>query len=109
MKKATAICTLFAMAIFSAAAFTTKKKERNPRFSANSPKDQQKGQKEEKTFPSFPGSDTTGTFAAFATGNGQGQIVQYYETEEDDDVSYSVALVSCMLSLAVGFGLGYGT
>lgn len=31
----------------------------------------------------------------------------YNDIHEDDDVSYGVALVSCVLSLAVGFGTGY--
>jgi len=31
-----------------------------------------------------------------------------YEVEEDEqDVSYEVALVSCIVSLAIGFGTGY--
>ncbi|KAL3925497.1 MAG: hypothetical protein SGILL_000364 [Bacillariaceae sp.] len=28
--------------------------------------------------------------------------------EEEPDVSYGVAMVSCVLSLALGFGIGYG-
>ena len=31
----------------------------------------------------------------------------YEEDSTEDDVSYGVALVSCVLSLAVGFGTGY--
>ena len=49
--------------------------------------------------------------AIFFVPNGAGAVhaVQYYEVDDEPDVSYSVALVSCMLSLALGFGLGYGT
>lgn len=30
-----------------------------------------------------------------------------YEYEEEEEVSYEVALVSCVISLAIGFGTGY--
>ena len=29
--------------------------------------------------------------------------------EDEEDIGYGVAVVSCFLSLALGFGLGYGT
>lgn len=35
-----------------------------------------------------------------------------YETDDVDDevvIGYATALISCVLSIAIGFGLGYGT
>lgn len=91
-----------AMAFCSAEGFTTKKKDGSPHFSAtNQPKEQQHDK------APFPASDTARF--AFVPGTGQREVVQYFEPDEEEDVSYSVALVACMLSLAVGFGLGYGT
>ena len=38
-----------------------------------------------------------------------GMVAALYEYEEDDEdeVSYELALVSCIVSLAIGFGTGY--
>ena len=103
MVKAIHILLCLALAFCSAEGFTTKKKERRSHFPANSPPKEQQHEQQ-----SFYTSDTTKF--AFTAGTLQGQVVQHYDPPEDeDDVSYSVALVSCMLSLAVGFGLGYGT
>ena len=102
MVKAIHILLCLALAFCSADAFTTKKKERRSHFPVNSPP------KEQQHEQSFYSSDSVKV--AFTAGTVQGRVVQYYDSlEDDDDVSYSVALVSCMLSLAVGFGLGYGT
>jgi hypothetical protein len=92
-----------ALAFSSVEGFTTKKKERRSHFS---PTSQPKEQPHEHI--SLYSSEKTG-FAS-RPGTIQGQVIQHYDTPDDDeDVSYGVALVSCMLSLAVGFGLGYGT
>lgn len=102
MMKAIHLLLYVALAFGSAEGFTTKKKERRSHFSPNSPPREQHHEQ------SFYAGDTTKF--AFTPGTVQGQVMQYYEAlEEEDDVSYGVALVSCMLSLAVGFGLGYGT
>lgn len=101
-----------------------KKKERRPthfqipsmpRESANSeqPQSQSQQPEQQKDAEEFqvPPHVYDPNQAVFFVPNEAGavQAVQYYEVEEEPDVSYSVALVSCMLSLAMGFGLGYGT
>jgi len=97
MAKAMQVLLFLSLVICTAEGFTTKKKERRSHFPpASRPKEQQ--------------YSTDSTTLPFVPGSLHGQVVQYIDPhEEEDDVSYSVALVSCMLSLAVGFGLGYGT
>jgi hypothetical protein len=99
------VLLLLTLAFSAADAFTTptKKKERRAAFQHPSvPKD--------SAFDHHPQEGYTSMFAfAPSTTPTTAQVVQYYEPEEEGEVPYSVALVSCMLSLAVGFGLGYGT
>lgn len=91
--------------------FTTKKKERrtvfqHPTFQKDTALELQSSPEEQIPQPSNHGN----TKFAFAPGaTPVQQVAHYYEHEDEFDVSYSVALVSCMLSLALGFGLGYGT
>mmetsp|Transcript_59384 Transcript_59384/g.89570 ORF Transcript_59384/g.89570 Transcript_59384/m.89570 type:complete len:103 (+) Transcript_59384:237-545(+) len=81
-------------------AFTTKKRERRHAFkSAPGVNEAREASHEDQTpVASMVALPTTSSAAATVP-------VQ----EEEVDVSYGVAMVSCMLSLAVGFGLGYGT
>lgn len=99
---------LLVLAFSRIEAFTTKKKERRATlqyvpFTKEAAREQ-RPQEEQSAVPNSGGA----TFA-LPPGISPVQVVQYYESEEEPDVSYSVALVSCMLSLALGFGLGYGT
>eukprot|EP00429_Kryptoperidinium_foliaceum_P018377 CAMPEP_0176049950 /NCGR_PEP_ID=MMETSP0120_2-20121206/24824_1 /TAXON_ID=160619 /ORGANISM="Kryptoperidinium foliaceum, Strain CCMP 1326" /LENGTH=116 /DNA_ID=CAMNT_0017383381 /DNA_START=261 /DNA_END=611 /DNA_ORIENTATION=- len=108
---------ILALAVSAASGFTTKKKDRHHRFQpAGFPKEsprenqqQQQPQPQVHYYTQEDGSLPPGAMFAFAGGQYPAQVVEYYEPEEEYDVSYSVALVSCMLSLALGFGLGYGT
>lgn len=102
------LLSLLALVLSLTEGFTTKKKERRPifqstAFTKESSLDQQVHEEQAHVSSTHSGS------MPFAFGTTPVQVVQYYEPEEDFDVSYSVALVSCMLSLALGFGLGYGT
>ena len=96
--------------------FTTKKKERRhvfqyPVIQKDTALELQSSPEEQTPHPSNHNSNNNGnTKFAFAPGaTPVQQVAHYYEQEDEFDVSYSVALVSCMLSLALGFGLGYGT
>lgn len=102
---------LLTLAFSAAEAFTTKKKERrtifqHPVVPKESPFDQQPTQDGYAAQPNTKGGSA---MFAFAPGTTPVQVVQYHEPEEEAEVSYSIALVSCMFSLALGFGLGYGT
>lgn len=110
--KAISALLLLTLAFSEVEAFTTKKKERrtpfqHPVFPRESALDQQP----HEGYTPQPNTKSGGSpiMFAFAPGTSPVQVVQYYDPEEEGEVSYSIALVSCMLSLAVGFGLGYGT
>ena len=99
---------LLVLILSSVEAFTTKKKERRTTlqfvpFTKEAAREQWSQEQQSGT------SNTGSAMFAFSPGTSPVQVVQYYEPEEEPDVSYSIALVSCMLSLALGFGLGYGT
>jgi hypothetical protein len=91
-------------------AFTTKKRDKRPAFkyspAVNNNNESKEVAREEHT------SAATGTQSArFAFPPTAAMIQQHYaeSAQEEDDVSYGTALVTCVLSLALGFGLGYGT
>ena len=107
---------LLAIALPFTKGFTTKKKERRPvfqfpAFQTDAALELHSSPEEQPPHPSHHNHNNLGnTKFAFAPGaTPVQQVAQYYEQEDEFDVSYSVALVSCMLSLALGFGLGYGT
>lgn len=99
----------------SSDAFASKKPEQmasrpsmaGPAFQAmSSPKKQREGMSQATAknlnYPPF----------AFAPAVAQSIASQEYyskEIEDEDDISYGVVAFSCFLSLALGFGLGYGT
>jgi hypothetical protein len=104
---------LLALALPFTNGFTTKKKERRPIFQypvfqKDTSLELQSSPEEQTPQPSNHNSGNNKF--AFAPGATPVQhVAHYYEQDDELDVSYSVALVSCMLSLALGFGLGYGT
>lgn len=79
-------------------AFTQKKHEtkRRPAFSTTPMK-----MKEE---PSIPSTSNTAALAVAPTLSHEDEVM-----DEDIVIGYGTALISCALSLALGFGLGYGT
>lgn len=93
------------LAVVGSDAFTTKKRERRPAF---------------KSAP-VSMEEQTASASASATGSGGGPLfampphsmapalMHPQDAEDELDIGYGTALVSCMLSLALGFGLGYGT
>jgi hypothetical protein len=91
-------------------AFTTKKREKRPAFkyspAVNNNNEYNEMAREEHT-PAATGTQS----ARFALPPTAAMIQQQYaeSAEEEIDVSYGTALVTCVLSLALGFGLGYGT
>lgn len=91
------------LAVVGSDAFTTKKRERRPAF---------------KSAPVSMEEQTASTSAAGSAGgplfampsHSMAPALMHPEAAEDElDIGYGTALVSCMLSLALGFGLGYGT
>jgi hypothetical protein len=96
------------LAVVGSDAFTTKKRERRPAF---------------KSAPVSMEEQQTASASASATGNTAGAgplfampshsmasaLMQPEDAEDELDIGYGTALVSCMLSLALGFGIGYGT
>jgi hypothetical protein len=103
---------LLCLALAGADPFTTKKRERRPAFkSAAVAKDATEAMEEPQQAPSATTSNNNGPMMfAFPPGTMAAAVpVHNYEVEDEVDVSYGAALVSCVLSLALGFGLGYGT
>lgn len=97
---------LLFVALNGATAFTAKKREPTRRaFKAASSVTRE----ETATVPSTPTSTTGSNTAAFVYVT-QAPVVPY-EGDLDDDIAvgYGTAIVSCVISLALGFGLGYGT
>ena len=90
-------------------AFTTKKREKRPAFKY-SPAVNNKESKEVAREEHTPVATSTQS-ARFALPPTAAMIQQQHaeSAEEEIDVSYGTALVTCVLSLALGFGLGYGT
>jgi len=89
----------------NAVAFTTKKREpTRTAFKALNKKEDS------------PSSGSNTVTAATASGNAAAlafaPYVAYDLSQEEDDeavIGYGTAIISCALSLALGFGLGYGT
>jgi hypothetical protein len=98
---------LFGLALFGGAdAFTTKKREKRPAFKY-SPAVNNKESKEVAREEHTPAAGPT---TRFALPPSAAMLQQHGESlDEEIDVSYGTALVTCVLSLALGFGLGYGT
>jgi hypothetical protein len=86
--------------LHGADAFTTKKRE-TARRAFKTPS----VTKEETVTPSASSNSAAFAFAPY--------VVQYVHAEgslEDDmAIGYGTAIASCIVSLALGFGLGYGT
>lgn len=72
--------------------------------------------------PTFSGTEATATAevhskrpqppAFVGPSHQQQQVAEYYswlEDEEEMEISITTALVSCVLTMALGFGIGYGT
>ena len=101
-------CFLFLLLVSSAAAFTTKKIDPrtrpHPAFKTSATV--AKEPKDDATPAPVPGP----AFARTNTAASMAPAV-YHEDDEDDDelIGYGTALVSCVISLALGFTLGYGT
>jgi hypothetical protein len=88
--------------------------ERRPAFSTSTPGSGIENVMEDAAASPAGPSTTTATsmFALPPTTSALSSALSaYYEEDNDEeqlDVSYGVALVSCVLSLALGFGIGYG-
>ena len=83
-------------------AFTTKKRDGRPAFS-NPPAAPAPVSSPSKSYAFAPTTTTATTNAA---------LESYQEHDDYDDevvVGYTTAVISCALSLVLGFGLGYGT
>lgn len=114
MMKSIRMYILLAIALPFTNGFTTKKKERRPvfpypAFQKETALELQSSPEEQTPHPSHHNHNGNTRFAFAPGATPVQQVAHYYEQEDEFDVSYSVALVSCMLSLALGFGLGYGT
>jgi hypothetical protein len=96
------------LVICEAKAFTTRKRDRRPAFKGASPVVIESSTSKEDQ-PTM--SDSTGAIMFAMHGNPMTPAVAiiHEDTEDEIDVGYGTALVSCLLSLALGFGLGYGT
>ena len=107
------VMRLFVLALLSltrASAYTAKKREqRRPAFGATSVTSAAK----EETTAAATSAASGGNTAAFTSAPGVGYAAAPYhqieELEEEELIGYGTAIVSCVLSLALGFGLGYGT
>jgi hypothetical protein len=100
-----AIKTLLVLLLAAAVsdAFTTKKRERHPAF-----KSAPVSMEEQTTSASATGS-AGGPLFAMPPHSMAPALMHPEDAEDELDIGYGTALVSCMLSLALGFGLGYGT
>jgi hypothetical protein len=88
-------------------------RERRPAFSAVESESNNKQQQQQPTVmgsSSVPIPAPSTMFALPPSAMAAALTAAYEEqqAEEGGDVSYGVALVSCVLSLALGFGIGYG-
>jgi hypothetical protein len=98
-----------------ATAFTTKKHDRKrPAFKGLNLKKDEDAQP--TTTPhAAAGPSNTAAFGVSSAAAQAGAVAYgpyYYTVEEDDDdelIGFGTAVISCVLSLALGFGLGYGT
>jgi hypothetical protein len=91
---------LLLLAVFGADAFTTKQRERHPAFQNVPVVKDTPGQEH-----SPPNNTPMFAFPLMA----HAVAIQQEESEDELDIGYGTALLSCVLSIAVGFGLGYGT
>ena len=96
------------LVICEANAFTTRKRDRRPAFKGTSPVVMESSTSKED-HPAL--SDASGAVMFAMHGSPMTPAVAIIQEDADDeiDVGYGTALVSCLLSLALGFGLGYGT
>lgn len=91
-------------------AYTTKKREqRRPAFKASSSVTS-KDEGGASPSPTTVGVPATAAFA-FAPAVAHTAYASAHEDALDDEelIGYGTALITCFLSLALGFGLGYGT
>jgi len=91
----------------------TKKKSADRHGTFTNEKNSNKNNSEEDAHASAASSQTqyqpaTSPTAAFSIPPAAMAAALFeYEEEDEEDVSYEVALVSCIISLAIGFGTGY--
>ena len=88
---------------FGSAFSTTKHDRKRPAFKGKSAEDhpyRQEVQPSSVTAPQQPP-----TVAAFVNS----AALYYVDEEEEELVSVGLALISCVLTMAIGFGIGYGT
>jgi hypothetical protein len=81
--------------------------ERRPAFSAAPLVEKEEIATTNNSPAVVPGPSPSAIFALPPTAV-SAALAAAYEEEETMDVSYGVAMVSCFLSLALGFGIGYG-
>mmetsp|Transcript_6734 Transcript_6734/g.16535 ORF Transcript_6734/g.16535 Transcript_6734/m.16535 type:complete len:119 (+) Transcript_6734:192-548(+) len=92
----------------------SKKKTADRHAAFRNEKDSNKNGNEEETHTATTTTQThyqpaTSHTAAFSIPPNAAMVAALYEYEDEDEevVSYEVALVSCIVSLAIGFGTGY--
>ena len=90
----------------------TKKKTADQHAAFRNKQDGNKNSNEEEVQPTTVTTQTqyqpaTSPTAAFSVTPAMVAALYEYEEEDEEVVSYEVALVSCIVSLAIGFGTGY--
>lgn len=98
--------------------FTTQKKDGRPAFQFSALPSKKKDTLQHSSHPHSQhnnggGANGSGSSAMFALPHSAAKALQAMqhpvENEDEVDVSFGVVMVSCVLSMALGFGLGYGT
>ena len=107
--KAFRVILFFCLALARADPFTTKKRERPAFKSAAVAKEATEAMEEPQQAPSTTTSNNNGPMMFAHPPGTMAASIPVHHYEDEVDVSYGAALVSCVLSLALGFGLGYGT
>eukprot|EP00538_Stauroneis_constricta_P001520 CAMPEP_0119549638 /NCGR_PEP_ID=MMETSP1352-20130426/3292_1 /TAXON_ID=265584 /ORGANISM="Stauroneis constricta, Strain CCMP1120" /LENGTH=121 /DNA_ID=CAMNT_0007595235 /DNA_START=290 /DNA_END=655 /DNA_ORIENTATION=- len=104
--------------VFQGPAATTTTKEATVDDQNQAPQQQQQQQTyqtaDNGATPFPPGAASAYAFAlppnyVVTVNNGQYAIVNPDDVDDDVQIGYGTAIASCLLSIALGFGLGYGT
>lgn len=100
---------LLVLAVYECSAFTTKKRDRRPTFKGAA---SAAIEVKEDQHVAAVADGTTGPMFAIPPSAVAPAVVATTSVElpeDEEDIGYGVAVVSCFISLALGFGLGYGT
>ena len=99
---------VLALLLSGADAFTTKKRERRQYFNSASIVKEENQNKEQSAHANTSSSTSIFVQAPATMATTIPHII-HEDDEEDLNISYGVAFASCVLSVALGFGFGYGT